>query len=315
MSQLFIEKYRPKLREDIVGNKVELDRLFQIASTGTIPNCIYEGSPGTGKTTTAIAIARKLFGEFYKFNWREFNASDDRGIGIVRDEIKDFCKTSPMGSTFKILFLDEADGLTKDAQEALRRMMEQYSNITRFILSCNDISKIIEPLQSRCETFHFAPLSAQDIASKIRQVSSLESIVIDEEAISFLSVKAEGDMRKALNKLQVLASYGCSIDKNVVGNYNKEHDIFSPIITSLKTGRFLESRTLCTNLLIEGYSERDIIQELHKSIIQNTELTPQIKGEVIATLAETDYRLTLGVSKGLQTDACLLKLLKILKVN
>ncbi len=275
---------------------------------------MFEGVPGVGKTTTALVIARQLFGEYYKSNWQEFNASDDRGIDIVRDEIKTFCKTSPLSSSFKILFLDECDGLTNPAQEALRRIMEQYSSITRFILSCNDISKIIEPLQSRCETFHFAPLSAQDIASRIKQVSSLENIVIDEEAISLLAVKAGGDMRKALNKLQVLASYGTAISKNVIGIYEKSSpDSFSSIIFSLKSGRFLESRKFCLDLLLEGYTERDVVQELHKSFIQNTEITSQVKGSCILELAETDFRLTLGVSRGLQLDSCLLKMLKVLK--
>ena len=314
MNTLFIEKYRPKVKEDVVGNKKELDRLFSIVEGGNIPHCLFEGVPGVGKTTTALVIARQLFGEYYKTNWQEFNASDDRGIDVVRGDIKTFCKTAPLGSSFKILFLDESDGLTSAAQESLRRLMETYSSVTRFILSCNDVSKIIEPIQSRCELFHFSPLSDQDIASRVKIVSSQEKILIDEEAISLLAERSEGDMRKALNKLQVLSSYGKPITKQDLIKYEKTHDSFGTIIKSLQTGRFLESRKIVQEFLLEGYTERDIVQGLHKSFISQADLLPQVKGECILTLADIDYKMTQGVSKSLQLDACLLKMLKVLKL-
>lgn len=313
MSSLFIEKYRPKTREEIVGNKNEIDRLFSIVKTGNIPHCIFEGVPGTGKTTSALVIARQLFGEYYKSNWREFNASDERGIDIIRDDVKTFCTMSPLVSSFKILFLDEADGLTGPAQEALRRMMEKYGGITRFILSCNDISKIIEPLQSRCEIFHFSPLSVDDIFLRLKQVSSIENISIDEESLKILAERAEGDLRKGLNKIQVLASFGIHIDKTVVMKQDKTEESYDTVLGSLKTGRFLETRKACLDMILNGYTERDIIQGLHKSFINDKDLLPVVKGKCILQLAKADYKLTMGVSRGLQLDACLLKILEEMK--
>ncbi len=313
-SSLFIEKYRPRLREEIVGNKAEIDRIFSIVKCENIPHMIFEGSqPGTGKTTTALVIARTLFGEYYKQNWLELNASDDRGIGVVQDEIKTFCKTAPLGATFKILFLDEADGLTRQAQDALRRIMEQYSSVTRFILCCNDYDKLIEPIQSRCERFHFSPLSVENIAFRVRQVAERENINIDEEAIIYLAEKSEGDMRKALNKLQVLSSYGCSIDKKLLSRNEVSFSYSSQILDSLQKGRFLEARTYTKDGLLLGLSERNILEDLHQMFINHPTIPPLIKGDCIEILAESDYKLTLGVSKSLQIDSVLLKLLKLLK--
>ena len=202
---------------------------------------------------------------------------------------------------------------TNPAQDALRRMMESYGNITRFILSCNNVNKIIEPIQSRCETFHFSPLSSKDIALRVKQVSNIEKITIDDEAIILLSERAEGDMRKALNKLQVLSSYGIPIDKKVLLNEKTVFDNFNNVLMSLKNGRFMEARKNCQDFLLEGYTERDIIQGLHKNFVQETDLSYQVKGECVLQLAETDYRLSQGVSKGLQLDSCMLKIIKILK--
>lgn len=318
MSSLFTEKYRPKTWEDLYGNSAEISRIKAMVEKGTISHCIFEGTqPGTGKTSTALLISKILFKEFYKQNTMELNASDDRGIDVVRDKIIDFAKMSPLNSKFKICILDEADGVTAQAQNALRRPMEKYGEVTRFILCCNDASKIIEPIQSRCEVFHFSPLGIQDIASRVKQVAQKENLNIDEDAIIFLAEKAEGDMRKALNKLQVLSSYGCSIDKKLISSYEKSSNYCISIIDSLQQGRFLEARRIVQDNLVLGLNERDIIQDLHKSLVGKDnfpKIQPLVKGECIKEIAETDYRLTQGVSKGLQLDALLLKLLKILKV-
>ena len=311
---LFIEKYRPKVRDEIVGNKEEIDKIFSVVKTGNIPHMIFKGPPGVGKTTTALVIARQLFGEFYKANFLELNASDDRGIDVIRGDVKMFCKTSPLNATFKICFLSEADNMTKDAQQALRRLMEQYSTVTRFILDCNNPEKLIEPIKSRCEEFHFSLLRPEDIRTRVQYIVEQEKIQITPDALHYLCEQSEGDMRKALNKLQVLASLGIEITKKVMNIQTQKEQSFE-IVNSLSNGRFLEARKQVKELLFMGYTERDIVDDLHKVYISEllSNLSPKVKGECILELAETDYLLTQGVNKSLIMDALLLRLLKIIK--
>jgi replication factor C small subunit len=318
---LFIERYRPRSREEIVGNTEEIDRIFSAIATGNIPHMLFSGPPGVGKTTVALVIARQLFGEFFKPNFLELNASDERGINVVRETIKEFCKTAPMQAKFKILFLDEADNMTRDAQEALRRILEQYSQVTRFIFSCNDASQLIEPIQSRCELFNFGALQPEDILDRLIQISIQEKLlgvtpeIMKEsvaKALSEISRQANGDMRKALNKLQVALSYGKELSPEMVKKASAE-ETGQKILTLLIAGRFLQTRNLVRGLLSMGYSERNILSLLHETLINDSTVQPAKKGEAVLSLAEADYRLTVGVSKGLQTDAVLLKLIKIFK--
>ncbi len=311
---LYIERYRPKTREEISGNQKVIDDIFSLAKKGNLPHMIFEGKPGIGKTTTALVLARQMFGEFYRQNFLELNASDERGIDVVRNEVKSFCKTVPLSASLKICFLDEFDEMTKPAQDALRRIMEQYASVTRFVLGCNAVEKIIEPISSRCQTFHFSPLSEQDILTRLNQVVKLENLQVEAGSLEELAKQANGDMRKALNQLQVLASYGI-VDKKGI-NIQSSQDNLVGVYNSLLSGRFLEARKQVKDLLLLGYTERDIINKLHNLYIDPllSSISPTVKGECILALAETDYRLTLGISKGLQLDALMLRLLKIMKV-
>jgi len=313
---LYIEKYRPKTREEIVGNQQTLNDIFSLVKSGNIPHMIFEGPAGVGKTTTALVIARQLFGEYYQANFMELNASDERGIQVVRDAIKTFCKTTPLGAPFKILFLDEADNMTADAQQALRRIMERYSAVTRFILSCNNPEKLIEPITSRCQSFRFGPLSDEDIVSRLTYIVKQENLFANTKTLKDIAKLAVGDMRKALNKLQVLASYGETINKRLILSLGRKELGFQ-VVQSLRQGRFLQARKLVRDLLLKGYTERHILTLFHNLFISEPALNiqPKLKGECILELAETDYRLTQGVSKGLQLDALLLRLLKLLKGN
>ena len=212
---IWIEKYRPMKLADIVGQDDIIERLESYVKTGNLPHLLFTGNAGVGKTTAAIALAREFFGESWQMNFRELNASDERGIDVVRTQIKQFARTSPLGgSSFKILFLDEADALTSDAQAALRRTMENYAMTCRFILSCNYSSKIIDPIQSRCAIYRFRPLDKTAIAKEIHRIARSENLTVTDDAIQAITYIAQGDMRKAINALQGAAILSPEITKS-----------------------------------------------------------------------------------------------------
>ena len=309
---LLTERFRPKTREEIVGNKETLDRLFNMVKTGNLTHCILEGFPGVGKTTVALVIARQLFGEFFRSNFLELNASDERGIEVVRNQIKTFAKTSPLNATFKILLLDEADQLTPEAQQALRRTMETYSGICRFIFSVNNLEKIIDAIRSRCETFRFGPIPVSDMALRLCYIYEQEkgtSSVNVASAMQKIAEYSHGDMRKAINHLQLLLASGeelteASVDSIKPINYGKL------IFDSLQKGRLLEARKHLQTALELGYKEDYIIELLHNSYIDDLTLDSNTKAEAVFNLCETDFRLTQGVNAMLAMDNLLYQLLR-----
>lgn len=204
----WVEKYRPLLLPDIVGNREAVERLIAIAQTGNLPNIILAGPPGIGKTTSVLCLAREMLGESYKNAVLELNASDSRGIDVVRNKIKMFAQkkvTLPAGK-HKIIILDEADSMTAAAQQALRRTMEIYSSSTRFALACNNSTKIIEPIQSRCAILRFTKLSDAEVLSRLQYVTKHESVDYEQAGLEAIIFIAEGDMRNALNSLQSTVS-------------------------------------------------------------------------------------------------------------
>ena len=214
---IWIEKYRPARLVDIVGQDEIIERLSSYVKTGNLPHLLFTGSAGVGKTTAAVTLAREFFGASWQMNFRELNASDERGIDVVRNQIKQFARTTPLGdATFKILFLDEADALTTDAQAALRRTMESYAKTCRFILSCNYSSKIIDPIQSRCAIYRFRPLSAQAVKEEIARIAAKEGLIVTPDAMDAMVYIAQGDMRKAINALQGAAIINTTIDSPMV---------------------------------------------------------------------------------------------------
>ena len=185
--------------------------------SGNLPHLLFTGSAGVGKTTAAVTLAHEFFKESWQMNFRELNASDERGIDVVRNQIKQFARTTPLGeATFKILFLDEADALTTDAQAALRRTMESYAQTCRFILSCNYSSKIIDPIQSRCAIYRFKPLAPDAVKEEMLRIAACEGLCLSEEAIDAIVYIAQGDMRKAINALQGAAVLSFTIDEKMV---------------------------------------------------------------------------------------------------
>ncbi len=309
---LLTETWRPKNREDIIGNKKSVDAIFDMVKSGKLTHLCLEGPAGCGKTSTAIAVAKTLFGEFFQSNFLELNASNDRKIETVRTIISTFAKTAPFQANFKIILLDEGDEMTPEAQNALRRIMEKYSDSCIFILTANTASKIIDPIKSRCQVFHFGPLSVEDITSRLAVIYRKEmnyGAFPDAElpALEKIAELAQGDMRKALNHLQVLLAQGPltveAVSETSIIDYGKL------IFESLQKGRFIEARKHLWDALGLGYSSREVLSMLHKTYISEEIEFTEMKNAIFE-IAETDYRLTLGVDPILALDKLLMSLIK-----
>jgi replication factor C small subunit len=303
---IWIEKYRPTRLSEIVGQDEIIKRLQSYVKTGNLPHLLFTGSAGVGKTTAAVALAREFFGESWHMNFREMNASDERGIEVVRNQIKQFARTSPLGgSSFKILFLDEADALTPDAQAALRRTMESYALTCRFILSCNYSSKIIDPIQSRCAIYRFRPLSRDAIAEEIHRIAGKEKILVSEGAIDAIVYVAQGDMRKAINALQGAAIISSEIDEKMVYAITataRPEEIDDLLSLSLG-GDFEAAETVLNNLLYErGIAPNELINQCYRALVKR-EMDPGQRVALIDTLGETDFRLSEGASSDIQLEA------------
>ncbi|MHC1566214.1 MAG: replication factor C small subunit [Candidatus Syntropharchaeia archaeon] len=303
--EIWTEKYRPRKLDEVVGQDEVIERLKSYVEQGTIPHLLFSGPPGVGKTAAAVAISRELFGDKWSGNFRELNASDERGIDTVRNSIKNFARISPIGnSDFKIIFLDESDSLTPDAQSALRRTMERYSNTCRFILSCNYSSKIIEPIQSRCAVFRFKPLTDEAIRKRIEYIASMEGIEITNGAIDAIVYIARGDMRRAINALQSAAVFGKRIEPDDVYQITASphpEAIRELIDLSLK-GEFIKARIKLNSLIDEGISEEDILFGIHREVF-NLDIPDRMKVALIDRIGEIDFRLTEGANGRIQLEA------------
>lgn len=314
MNEIWTEKYRPKKLDEVIGQKHVTERLKAYVSAKNMPHLLLTGPAGTGKTTCSLAIAKEMFGDQWKGNFIELNASDERGIDIVRGKIKEFARTAPLGNAeFKIIFLDEADALTTDAQAALRRTMEKFSKICRFILSCNYSSKIIDPIQSRCAVFRFKPLNQNDVKDFLAGIVKSENVKIDEEAMEALIHVARGDMRRAVNSLQVAASLNKAIDIDSIyqttGMANPE-EVKNMLQTALD-GKFVAARDKLDEIMIEyGLSGQDIIRQIHSSFFE-LPISDIEKVRLMDKTGEIEFRIIEGSNERIQLEALLAYLVMI----
>ncbi|KAM3238368.1 replication factor C subunit 2 isoform X1 [Capsicum annuum] len=311
-SQPWVEKYRPKQVKDVAHQDEVVRVLSNTLETSNCPHMLFYGPPGTGKTTTALAIAHQLFGpELYKSRVLELNASDDRGINVVRTKIKNFAAVA-VGSSrqggypcppFKIIILDEADSMTQDAQNALRRTMETYSKVTRFFFICNYISRIIEPLASRCAKFRFKPLTEEIMGSRILHICKEEGLNLDSEALSTLSSISQGDLRRAITYLQSAARlFGSSISakdlisvSGVIPNV-----VVQAIFSACRSGNFDLANKEVNNVIAEGYPVSQMLSQLYDIVVDADDISDEQKARICKKFAEADKCLVDGADEYLQ---------------
>ncbi len=311
--EIWIEKHRPKRVEDIAGQQEATRILRGFISSGEMPHLIFAGPPGVGKTTAAICLAMEMIGENWKDHFLELNASNDRGISIIREDIKDFARTQSITEgKFKIIFLDEADELTPEAQAALRRTMEVYFKNVRFIFSCNYSTGIIPPLQSRAVLIRFKKIENSDMKKALRGVSEKENLKLSDDIMDAIAENAEGDLRKGINLLQSLSYVEKPTVRDVyeiAGNV-EEKDII-PLLSNARHGNFEEASRIGMSLLIDsGYSALDIIKGMH-SLMVREQISPIMKRESLIALSDAETRLVQGGSDKIQLDYLLARLSKI----
>jgi replication factor C small subunit len=315
---IWAEKYRPLKLNEVINQVHVTDRMKAFVKEKNVPHLLFAGSAGTGKTTMALALAHELYGKDWHQNILSLNASDERGIDIIRGKVKDFARTKPLGDVdFRIILLDEADALTQEAQQALRRTMESFTSVSRFILIGNFSSKIIEPIQSRCAVFRFKTLNEADIKKFIARIVEGEKLKISDDAINAVIYLSEGDLRKVANILQTAAVLSEKITEDVVydvASQAKPDDVKNMLQAALK-GKFEEARKMLQNMLLrQGLAGSDIIREIHRQIY-SLDLTEEEKVNLIEKTGEYEFRLSEGSSDLIQLEALLAQFLLVKKVK
>lgn len=312
-STIWTEKYRPKTFSQVKGQSHVVSKVEAFVKEKNMPHVLFAGPAGIGKTTLSLVIAKQLFGDTWESNFLELNASDERGIDVVRVKVKDFARTKSLGDVpFKIIYLDECDALTKEAQQALRRTMENYTHTCRFILSCNYSSKIIDPIQSRCAVFKFKPLNKEEIFEVIEMVSKEEGLTISNEVKETIFEASSGDVRRVQNILQSAATFNKEIkeeDVLAIASLARPKEI-DEVFNNCINKDFLGARKKLLDIMLEyGLSGLDMIVQLQREVWKIEGLTNTQKLEFVKDCGEVEFHLIEGSDEFIQLESLLAKLI------
>lgn len=307
-SEVWTEKYRPKKFDGVVGQEEILKRVKSLVNSNNIPHLLFAGPAGTGKSTLALIIVKELFGDSWRENYLELNASDERGIDVVRQKVKDFARTKALGDVpFKVIFLDEADALTREAQQALRRTMENYTSTCRFVLSCNYSSKILDPIQSRTVVFRFQLLEKKDIKKRVDLIADMEGLSISADAFDALYEASEGDCRRVINLLQATSSISPNITPDLINTIvakAKPSDIKVVLDYALSRDFVSSKEKLLEIMLKESISGQDVIKAIQKEI-WNLPIDNLLKVRLTEKTGEVEFRLVEGSDEFIQLESLL----------
>lgn len=305
--QIWTEKYRPSTLDEVIGQDEAVDRFRRFLDGEGMPHVLLAGPPGVGKTAVITAFAHDLYGDVWRENFNEFNASDDRGIDVIRDDVKQWCRRAPAdGFPYKIVFLDEADQLTKDAQSALRRIMEQYSDNTRFALSCNYSNRIIGPIESRCAKFRFNRVDDEDVRSAVERIVEAEGIEAEGSAVDAIVRSARGQVRDAVLTLQT-SSDGERLTEGDVELYTGVVDdqLVKEILQLALDGEMdTAQRRLDVEILKAGADYNQLVDSVFR-VLRKLDLPPDYRAKTFELLAETEERLHMGLNPHVQFHALL----------
>jgi len=311
---MWTEKFRPDNFSDIKGQKDIVKRIKAFVEQKNMPHLLFAGPAGVGKTTLSLVVVKQLYKDMWRENFLELNASDERGIDVVRVKVKEFARTKSIGNVpFKIIYLDECDALTKEAQQALRRTMENYTQTCRFILSCNYSSKIIEPIQSRCAVFRFKPLAEEDIFEIIEHIAKAEKLSVDDKAKHALVEVSEGDCRKLENIMQACAVLSTKVTEDVVfevAGFARPKEI-NEILEYVVKNDFVKAKgKLLDTMLNYGLSGLDVVKQLQKEVWR-LKIADQKKLEMVKDCAEIEFRMVEGSDEFLQLESLLARFILV----